>query len=345
MDTAIKLTEYSKHGGCGCKIAPDVLTQILSGNSCSFNSAQLLVGNDSNDDAAVFDLQNGTAIISTADFFTPIVDDPYHFGRIAAANALSDVYAMGGKPLMAIAILGFPVSRIPVSVAAEIKKGAEEICAGAGIPLAGGHSIDSAEPFFGLSVTGMSACENIKRNNTAQPGDVLFLTKPLGTGIITSALRKQKVQPDDLEAAIQSMTTLNDMGAAISHLPGVHAMTDITGFGFLGHLMEVCKGSNVSAHIQFNELPVLPGCKKYISEFLYPDMTTKIFANISNDVNELTSDQLFIACDPQTSGGLLIAVGHDSVQKFKDVCAERGFNPGNPVGVAVEKEEKYISVF
>lgn len=345
MDSAIKMTEHSKHGGCGCKIAPDVLTQILSGKNNSLNTSQLLVGNESNDDAAVFDLKNDIAIISTADFFTPIVDNPYHYGSIAAANALSDVYAMGGKPLMAIALLGFPVSNLPVSVAAEIKKGAEDICVKAGIPLAGGHSIDSVEPFFGLSVTGMVAPLNIKRNNTAQPGDVLFLTKPLGTGIITSALRKHKVKPSDLDAAVQSMMQLNDIGATVSQLPGVHAMTDITGFGLMGHLMELCKGSNVSAHIQFDDVAVLPGCKQYVAEFIYPDMTTKIYTNISNDVNELTAEQLFITCDPQTSGGLLIAVGHDSVSEFKNLCQSKGFQIGNPIGVVLEKEEKWVTVF
>jgi selenide,water dikinase len=329
----IKLTHYSRGSGCGCKIAPDVLSEILKGNDNRV-IPNLLVSNLTNDDAAVLDLENGTALISTTDFFMPIVDDAFLFGKIAAANAISDVYAMGGKPVLAIAILGFPVDKLPIEIASQMMDGAKQICADAGIPLAGGHSIDSVEPIFGLSVNGVVDVAHLKQNNTAQEGDYLFLTKPLGVGIITSAAKKEKVKAEDMKHAIACMTALNKIGEACGKIKGIHAMTDVTGFGLLGHLNEMCQGSNLSAELYFDKLPLLPNLDFYLDQFIYPDMTTKIYAGLSEDASELTAKQLFIGCDPQTSGGLLIAVAPGAVYEFKKLAASF-FNDGRceePVG-------------
>ncbi len=345
-ENKIRLTEYSHGAGCGCKIAPEILGKILKDNIASPSFQNLLVGNQSKDDAAVYDLENGTALISTTDFFMPIVDDAFEFGQIAAANAISDIYAMGGKPLMAVAILGFPVDKLPIEIAQQIIAGGKKVCAEAGIPLAGGHSIDSPEPIFGLAVNGLVNISHLKKNNTAQEGDYLFLTKPLGVGIITSAAKKNQVQEDDLKRAIENMSELNKIGEACGKLKGVTALTDVTGFGLLGHLAEMCEGNNLSAEIYFDKLPLLANLDFYLDKFIYPDMTTKIFSGVSNKVNELTAKQLFITCDPQTSGGLLIAVAPDGVDEFKKLASEF-FNDNrcaHTVGRITSGKEKLIYV-
>lgn len=346
IEKNIRLTQYSHGAGCGCKIAPEVLDKILKNNFASPFYPGLLVGNESKDDAAVYDLGNGMALISTTDFFMPIVDDAFEFGQIAAANAISDIYAMGGKPLMAVAILAFPVDKLPVEIAQQIIAGGKKVCADAGIPLAGGHTIDSPEPIFGLAVNGLVEILDLKKNNTAQEGDFLFLTKPLGVGIITSAAKKEVVQNEDLKNATTSMSALNKIGEACGKLKGVHALTDVTGFGLLGHLTEMCEGSNLSAEIYFDKLPLLPNLDFYLDKFIYPDMTTKIFSGVSNKVNELTAKQLFVTCDPQTSGGLLVSVAPDAVDEFRKL-ASAFFNDGRcnePVGRMLAKAEKLISV-
>jgi selenide,water dikinase len=253
----VRLTEYSHGAGCGCKIAPKVLEEILKTQGSWNVYPELLVGNETKDDAAVFAMDNGRAIISTTDFFMPIVDDPYDFGAIASVNAISDVYAMGGKPLMAISILGWPINKLSSEIAAQVIEGARSICDKAGIPLAGGHSIDSKEPIFGLAVTGMVNQQQIKSNHTAVSGCELFLTKPLGIGILTTAQKNNMADPEDFQKAVDQMLVLNDVGMELSQLPGIMAMTDVTGFGLLGHLIEMCDSSRVSAEIEYSKVPVI----------------------------------------------------------------------------------------
>lgn len=341
-----RLTQYSHGAGCGCKISPDVLNVILKNNESQNDYRNLLVGNQNRDDAAVYDLGNGTALISTADFFMPVVDDAFQFGMIAAANAIGDIYAMGGKPLMAIAILGWPVEKLSPGIAQQVVAGGRKICEEASIPLAGGHSIDSTEPIFGLSVSGIIQLSHLKKNSTAKKGDLLFLTKPLGTGIITSAAKKNVVREPDLNAAINSMCELNRAGAELGKIEGVNAMTDVTGFGLLGHLSEMCEGSNCTAEIYFDKLPLLPGLDFYLDQFIYPDMTTKIFSGLSAKVNELTARQLFITCDPQTNGGLLVSVSPESVREYKNVISKLGLPSycEKTVGKIKEGGEKLIEV-
>ena len=271
----IKLTHYSHGAGCGCKIAPKVLDEILKSSFVLPDNNKLLVGNHSKDDAAVYDLDNGMALISTTDFFMPIVDDAFDFGRIAAANSISDVYAMGGKPLMAIAILGWPVEKLPVELAQQVIEGGRSICAEAGIPLAGGHSIDSQEPIFGLAVTGIVPIENLKKNNTAEAGDVLFLTKPLGVGILSTAQKRGLLKEEHLPLMIAQMAALNKKGEELGKIKGVTAMTDVTGFGLLGHLIEMTEGSGLSAELYYDKLPVAEGVRDYITQRIFPDATTR----------------------------------------------------------------------
>ncbi len=343
MNETVKLTQFSRQGGCGCKIAPEKLYEIIHDKE-SVVFKQLLVGNTESDDAAVFDLGNGTSVISTVDFFMPIVDDPFLFGSIAAANAISDVYAMGGTPVMAVAILGFPISKIQLSVAKEIKAGAEKICHDSGIPLAGGHSVDSLEPMFGLAVTGIIPTENVKRNSTANEGDYLLLTKPLGAGIITAALKRGVIQEKHLEQAMKHMTTVNAVGKELGKLKCVNAMTDVTGFGLAGHLKEMCTPGNLSVEVYFEKLPLMDGVKEYISKFIYPDMTTKVYSSIATVCNELNSEQLFITCDPQTNGGLLLAVTPDGLNEVLSIFDAYHIPYNTPIGRFTSRQEKMINV-
>lgn len=347
--TEIKLTQYSHGAGCGCKIAPAVLEEILKGQTILPDDKNLLVGNSSKDDAAVYDLGNGTALISTTDFFMPIVDDAFDFGRIAAANAISDVYAMGGKPLVAIAILGWPVDKLPNALAQQVIEGGRATCAAAGIPLAGGHSIDSTEPIFGLAVTGILNTANLKQNNTAQEGDVLFLTKPLGVGILATAQKRGVLTPELLPVMIAQMTTLNKIGEQLGKIAGVHAMTDVTGFGLLGHLIEMADGSGLSAEINYGALQILPGAKDYLAQRIVPDATYRNWNSYSQQIKfEPGVDvmQAFnILPDPQTNGGLLISVGADTVDEVIALLNANGLSEFViPIGRMVVKGEKTVVV-
>jgi selenide, water dikinase len=336
-----RLTQYSHGAGCGCKISPKVLDEILKSNIALPDNHKLMVGNHSKDDAAVYDIGNGMALISTTDFFMPIVDDPFDFGRIAAANSISDVYAMGGKPLMAIAILGWPVEKLPAEIAQRVVEGGRAICAEAGIPLAGGHSIDSPEPIFGLAVTGIVPIENLKQNNTAQEGDYLFLTKPLGVGILSTAQKRGLLKPEHLPAMTEQMTSLNKMGEELGKIKGVTAMTDVTGFGLLGHLMEMAEGSGLSAEIYYDKLPVAPGVKEYIAQRIFPDATTRNWSSYSDKVKfekgVNVMEAFTLLPDPQTNGGLLVSVKEDLVEEFKEFL-------GLPIGRFACSSEKTIYV-
>lgn len=312
----IKLTKFSHGAGCGCKIAPAVLDSILKTSFPLNNDPRLLVGNDKKDDAAVYDIGNGRALISTTDFFMPIVDDAYDFGRIASVNAISDIYAMGGKPLLAIAILAWPVDKIPAEVAAQVLEGARAVCAEAGIALAGGHTIDNSEPIFGLAVTGEVEIQNLKKNSSAIAGCSLFLTKPLGVGLITTAWKQEKVSEAELQIAIDTMLQLNKCGETFGKLPYVKAMTDVTGFGLLGHLGEMIDGSNLSAEISFSKIPTLQGLKKLIDSNCMPGATTRNWSAYYKGIEGIEVESLGVLCDPQTSGGLLIAVENGFENEF-----------------------------
>lgn len=323
-----KLTQYSHGAGCGCKIAPKVLDQILHHQSEKFHFPQLLVGNEERDDAAVFDLGNGTAVVSTTDFFMPIVDDPHDFGRIASVNAISDVYAMGGTPIMAIAVLGWPINLLPPEVANAVVEGSRQACAEAGIPLAGGHSIDSPEPIFGLAVTGMVAVEHLKKNGGAAPGCRLFLTKSLGVGILTTAQKKNKLQPEHATLARDSMVQLNKAGAAFARLPYVKAMTDVTGFGLLGHLSEMCEASDASAILAWDRIPLLQSevIHHYLDEGCIPGGTLRNWDSYGHKIGPLSERQRYILCDPQTSGGLLVAVEAHAEKDFLQEAVALGLH-------------------
>ena len=323
-NTAIKLTQYSHGAGCGCKISPAVLDKILHSAVIAPVDPRLLVGNDKRDDAAVLDLGNGTALISTTDFFMPIVDDPYDFGRIASANAISDVYAMGGKPVLAIAILGWPVEKLPAELAQKVLEGARAICAEAGITLAGGHSIDCPEPVFGLAVNGLVDIPQLKQNSTATAGCRLYLTKALGVGILSTAQKKGVLRPEDAAIALKSMVTLNKLGAAFSRFDSVKAMTDVTGFGLLGHLAEMCEGSGLSAVVEFDKVPVIPSLHDYLVQGCIPGGAQRNWASYGHKISPLTDEQRYILADPQTSGGLLVAVAEEYAPEFEASLKEAG---------------------
>lgn len=357
MQEPIKLTQYSHGAGCGCKIAPKVLDEILKSSLVLPDKLpagnKLLVGNHSKDDAAVYDMGNGTALISTTDFFMPVVDDAFDFGRIAAANSISDVYAMGGKPLMAVAILGWPVEKLPVELAQKLIEGGRAICAEAGIPLAGGHSIDSQEPIFGLAVTGIVPIDNLKKNNTAQEGDYLFLTKPLGVGILSTAQKRGLLKEEHLPVMIEQMTTLNKIGEELGKIKGVTAMTDVTGFGLLGHLIEMAEGSGLSAEIWYDKLPIAAGVKEYIAQRIFPDATTKNWSSYSDKVKFEKArpgdpvgrgvnvmEAFTLLPDPQTNGGLLLSVKEESMVEVKKVLGENII----PIGKMLAATEKVVYV-
>jgi selenide,water dikinase len=329
MTETLRLTQFSHGSGCGCKIAPAVLEDILRKSGRAGHFPGLLVGYESKDDAAVFRLDNGTCIVSTTDFFTPIVDDPYTFGRAAAANALSDVYAMGGKPVLAVAILGWPVGKLPADVAARVLEGGRQVCSDQGIPLAGGHSIDSPEPFFGLAVTGVVNEQDILRNDTAREGDVLLLTKPLGTGILAAAMKRGKLLPEHEEGLTGNLVSVNTAGAELPAVDGVHAVTDITGFGLLGHLVEMTEGSGLSAEIDYNALPLLAGTEAYAAQFIFPDNTYRNWHAVEKKVSGITGPAFITLCDPQTNGGLLIAADPASVPALREIIVRH--RPGMPV--------------
>ena len=345
----IKLTAYSRGAGCGCKIAPNVLEQILQSTQEKKQDLNLLVGNGANDDAAVYDLGNGTALISTTDFFAPVVDDAFDFGRIAAANAISDVYAMGGKPIMAIAILGWPVETLPADLAQQVLEGARSICDKAGISLAGGHSIDAKEPFFGLSVNGLVETANLKKNNTAGEGDFLFMTKAIGTGILSTAQKRGKIIAGHEQGMISQMATLNSLGNELGKIKGVSAMTDITGFGLLGHLIEMAEGAELSAELYYDVLPVMEGVKGYLAERIIPDATYRNWNSYSKKVSFAKGVNVMEAFnllpDPQTNGGLLVSVNPRAVDEVKTLFSANGLEAfQEPIGKLAAQGDKIISV-
>ena len=326
--------------------APKILDEILSSNFAIPDNDKLIVGNHSKDDAAVYDLGNGSALISTTDFFMPIVDDPYEFGRIASANAISDVYAMGGKPILAIAILGWPINVLPPAIAKRVIEGSRSICIEAGIPLAGGHSIDSPEPIFGLAVNGLVAIENIKQNNLAKEGDILFLTKPLGVGILTTAEKKGILLEAHKGLAAKQMMQLNKIGEVLGKVKEVSAMTDVTGFGLLGHLVEMAEGSGLSAVIDFENVPlILQDIKSYVDQKSVPGGTTRNWDSYGHKIGPVSEYQKAILADPQTSGGLLIAVNPSAVEQVKNILLQNELELfTKPVGYLTEQQEKMITI-
>lgn len=342
----VKLTQYSHGAGCGCKISPAVLDKILHSDITRSIDPHLLVGNDKRDDAAVLDLGNGTALISTTDFFMPIVDNPYDFGRIASANAISDVYAMGGKPVLAIAILGWPIDKLAPEIAQQVLEGSRAVCAEAGITLAGGHSIDCPEPVFGLSVNGMVNIPQLKQNSTAVAGCRLYLTKALGVGILSTAQKRGLLHDEDAAVALRSMTTLNKAGELFGRLPYVKALTDITGFGLLGHLAEMCEGSGLSAEIDFAKVPVIPSVHRYLEQKCFPGGTTRNWNSYGSKIGAVTEEQKYILADPQTSGGLLVAVEEEHADEFETIWREQHLPVPEPVsfGKLVPKAAHVILV-
>ncbi|ATW44450.1 selenide, water dikinase SelD [Glaesserella parasuis D74] len=297
-----------------------MLEQILHTEQEKFIDPNLLVGNETKDDAAVYDIGNGVGIVSTTDFFMPIVDDPFDFGRIAATNAISDIFAMGGKPIMAIAILGFPINKLPAEVAQKIVDGGRFACQQAGIALAGGHSIDSPEPIFGLAVTGIISTEQVKKNASAQADCDLYLTKPLGIGVLTTAEKQGKLKPEHKNLARNVMCQMNLIGAEFAKVDEITAMTDVTGFGLLGHLTEICQGSNLRAEVYFDQIQTLDGVREYIAQGAVPGGTTRNFDSYGHLISPLSDEQKAILCDPQTSGGLLIAVKPQAVESVKQIA-------------------------
>ncbi len=344
MTDPIRLTQYSHGAGCGCKISPKVLDIILQGSGAQNLDPRLWVGNASRDDAAVYGLDDERALVSTTDFFMPIVDDPYDFGRIAATNAISDVYAMGGTPLLAIAILGWPVNKLPPEVAKEVIRGGRAACDAAGIALAGGHSIDTPEPIFGLAVTGEVYKHQLKRNDSAALGDKLYLTKPLGIGILTTAEKKALLRPEDQGVACALMCKLNDAGKHFANVAAVHAMTDVTGFGFLGHLVEMADGSKLTAKVQYERIPRLPSVPYYLEQGCLPGGTLRNFDSYGHRLAPLSTEQKHLLCDPQTSGGLLVAVGAEGEAEFL-ACARALGLELEPVGEMVAAAAWAVEVF
>lgn len=330
-DTAIKLTEYSHGAGCGCKISPKVLDIMLATKLDIGSDPRLLVGNNSRDDAAAYEIEGGQVILSTTDFFMPIVDDAFDFGRIAATNAISDIYAMGGNPLMAIAILGWPVDKLPAEIASKVLDGGRSVCADAGIILAGGHSIDAPEPIFGLAVTGQVLKKHLKQNNTATAGCDLYLTKPLGVGVMTTAQKQKKLEAAHTHIARDVMCELNSIGGKLSTMDCVKAMTDVTGFGLMGHLSEMCEGSGVKAVINYEAVPFLEPVKHYLKLGCIPGGTIRNFESYGHKIGPMSLDQKHLLCDPQTSGGLLIAA-EKSNQAEMHACFKRHGLSLEPIG-------------
>lgn len=331
----IKLTAFSHGGGCGCKIAPALLSEILSQLAIGKTWPDLLVGTESSDDAAVYRLNETQALIATTDFFMPIVDDPYDFGRIAATNALSDIYAMGGRPILALAIVGMPIGKLPVAVIQRILAGGEAVCTQAGIPIAGGHSIDSPEPIYGLVGLGLVHPDKVKRNDTARAMDALIIGKALGVGIMSAALKKGKLSQQGYRQMLESATQLNTAGPVLADMAGVHALTDVTGYGLLGHLLEICRGSRVGAEIHFNALPILPAALDLAKQGVGPGAIERNWAGYGKQVvlpQAMPEWQKKLLCDPQTSGGLLVACSEDATPQVLEVFRRQGFNYAARIG-------------
>ena len=335
MVEAPRLTEMAHGGGCGCKLSPAVLRQILAKMPVAAGVEHLLVGGETDDDAAVYQINERQAIVATTDFFMPVVDDPFDFGRIAATNALSDVYAMGGTPIMALAVVGMPVDKIPVDLVQDILAGGASVCTAAGIPVAGGHSIDSPEPIYGLVAIGLVDPSRLIRNNTASAGDRIVLTKPLGVGIYSAALKRRELDPPLYEEMVGSMTQLNAVGAEMSGIAGVHSMTDVTGFGLLGHLLEMCRGASLGAELQVADLPLLTHARR-LSEIGVgtggAQRNWKSYGHAVDLPHAAPEWQRGVLCDPQTSGGLLIACSGDSAPRVLELLKDRNFIHSSVVG-------------
>lgn len=331
----IKLTQFSQGGGCGCKIAPAVLNEILAKFPNRMAHPDLLVGTESSDDAAVYRINDEQAIVATTDFFMPIVDDPFDFGRIAATNAISDIYAMGATPILALAIVGMPINKLPVEIIQEILAGGESVCVEAGIPVAGGHSIDSSDPIYGLVAIGLVHPKRVKRNDRAQAGDVLILGKGLGVGIMSAALKKDALSDDGYREMLASTTQLNKPGSQLAEMDEVHALTDVTGFGLLGHLLEICRGSKLTAEIEFARLPVLPSVLGLAQQGFTTGAAGRNWASMGKDVilpQDFPEWRRNVLCDPQTSGGLLVSCAPQAVERVLAIFREQGFGYAAVVG-------------
>jgi selenide,water dikinase len=330
-----RLTSLSHGGGCGCKLSPAVLAALLRDSPAAAPFAALLVGRETADDAAVYQLNAEQAVVATTDFFMPIVDDPFDFGRIAATNALSDVYAMGGRPILALALLAMPIKVLPAEVIREILRGGETVCAEAGIPVAGGHSVDSVEPIYGLAALGLVHPRHVKRNSTARNADALILGKPLGIGILSAALRKGELTQSGYQAMIETTTQLNAAGPALAELAGVHAMTDVTGFGLLGHLLEMCRGAQLEARLEFSRLPLLDEVLALAADGCVTGASARNWGAYGDEVRlapQLTVADKALLCDPQTSGGLLLACAEETVPQAIRILQQQGFTCAAVIG-------------
>jgi len=339
----IKLTEFSHGGGCGCKIAPAMLHEILANMPGRLIHPDLMVGTETGDDAAVYRLNENQAIVATTDFFMPIVDDPVDFGRIAATNALSDIYAMGAQPIMALAIVGMPIGKLSTQVIHDILVGGESVCAAAGIPIAGGHSIDSPEPIYGLVALGVVHPDKVKRNIGAKDGDVLILGKGLGIGIMSAALKKGELSEEGYRQMLESTTQLNTPGSVLAHMHGVHALTDVTGFALLGHLLEICRGSQLGAELEFDKLPVLPAALELAKKGYAPGASARNWDSYGHEVHlpqGMAEWQKNLLCDPQTSGGLMVACIPEAVEDVLDLFRQQGFGYACEIGRMVAGEPK-----
>jgi len=340
-DENVRLTQLSHGGGCGCKIAPAVLQKILAGTTPGIVPPQLLVGTETSDDAAVYQINAQQAIVATTDFFMPIVDDPHDFGRIAATNAISDVYAMGGTPLFALALVGMPVNVLPMETIGKILQGGEDVCRSAGIPIAGGHTIDSVEPIYGLVAIGIVNPAHLKRNSGAKAGDKLILGKQLGVGIYSAALKKDQLRASDYEAMVATTTQLNTPGPVLACLDGVHAVTDVTGFGLAGHLLEVCKGSGLRARLSYADLPLLPRAREFVQSGLMTGASGRNWTSYGDKVHlaaNLESPAQALLTDPQTSGGLLVSCAPDTVTEVLSLFLQHGFSHVSVIGEMVDGE-------
>ncbi|HEX4618137.1 MAG TPA: selenide, water dikinase SelD [Steroidobacteraceae bacterium] len=338
-DSAPRLTSLSHGGGCGCKISPAILADLLKGTAAAAPCAALLVGTETGDDAAVYQLNDTQALVATTDFFMPIVDDPFDFGRIAATNALSDVYAMGGRPVLALALLAMPVAILRAEVIREVLAGGEAACAAAGVPIAGGHSIDSVEPIYGLAALGLVHPGHVRRNCSARGGDALILGKPLGVGILSAALKKAALSGEGYRQLIDTTTRLNSAGPDLAALPGVHAMTDVTGFGLLGHLLGMCRGARLGARISLSRVPELQGVRALLAAGYVTGASARNWASYGDEVRlarELTPLDRAVLCDPQTSGGLLIACAEDTVPAALGILEREGCPQAAVIGAMTE---------
>jgi selenide,water dikinase len=335
LTAPLRLTSLAHGGGCGCKIAPGVLSEILKKSHVRLPPAALLVGTENNEDAAVYKLNGEQALVATTDFFTPIVDDPFDFGRIAATNAISDVYAMGAEPILALGLLGMPINVVPLEVIQRITEGGESVCAEAGIPVAGGHSIDTVEPIYGLVVLGVVHPDRVKRNNGARAGDCLILGKPLGVGILSAALKKGQLSEAGYRRMLQYTTMLNRPGVEFARLAGVHALTDVTGFGLAGHLLELCRGAKLGAEVRWGDLPFIPEALEIVKAGTYTGASTRNWAGYGAEITLAPGTaewQKQLLTDPQTSGGLLVACAPDTESEVLAIFRRHGFADARTIG-------------